>query len=83
VTALLEMAVWSPADDEADTLGESASPRPGWTKRCSCSCSFDDDTFRLLPYVGIMPDGKGGSMILRNCICGSTISKGSDEEVSP
>lgn len=72
------------------------SPRPFvLAKECPCGARYDEDGWRELPYVGVMPDGRGGSLVLRNClawtrdangkqiICASTLVRPSDAEVAP
>lgn len=46
---------------------------------CSCRCGrrYDAHAWKCLPYVGVMDDGVGGAVELRNCTgdgCRSTIS---------
>jgi hypothetical protein len=43
-------------------------------KRCSCGRVYDLQAWRVLHLVGFQPDD-GGSQELRNCACGSTISR--------
>lgn len=46
--------------------------RPVIVARCSCGRQYTEDQWRLLRYVGRCPDGAGGELELRNCICCST-----------
>lgn len=43
-------------------------------KTCACGRSYSRETWARLPLVGEMPDGDGGTLILRDCVCRSTIA---------
>lgn len=43
------------------------------TKKCRCGATYTPETWSQLPLVGHQDD-VGGSLELRNCTCGSTIS---------
>jgi hypothetical protein len=49
-------------------------------KRCACGREYNAEEWRDLPLVGTMDDGEGGTLVLKNCSCGSTVSL--PEEVS-
>lgn len=40
--------------------------------RCSCGTCYTRSEWQRLPWVGLMGDGNGGQLELRNCPCGST-----------
>ena len=44
-------------------------------KTCNC-CRRDytESTWSRLDRVGLMSDGEGGCLSLRNCVCGSTLA---------
>ncbi len=42
---------------------------------CSCGQTYTAAAFRNLPLCGYQADGDGGELELRNCACGSTISR--------
>lgn len=79
------------------TRTTTTSPPPPFrlAKACPCGARYDEEGWRELPYVGVMPDGAGGSLVLRNClawtrdangelqICHSTLVRPSDAEVAP
>ena len=44
------------------------------TKTCPCGQRHDRNDWERLRLVGTMDDGDGGTLELRNCQCGSTIS---------
>ena len=41
---------------------------------CACGASYSAPAWFRLPLVGTQPDGDGGVLELRNCLCGSTRS---------
>jgi hypothetical protein len=41
---------------------------------CSCGRKYSAADLRKLPLLGLMPDGDGGVLELRDCQCGSTLS---------
>ncbi len=43
-------------------------------KQCRCGCVYTPSEWSGLEYVGLMDDGAGGTLELRNCLCGSTIA---------
>ncbi len=51
----------------------------GRVRVCACGRRYDSSRWELLPRVvknrGIMDDGDGGYLELRNCPCGSTLAE--------
>ena len=44
--------------------------------RCACCrASHDEEEWRALNRVGLQDDGDGGWLELRDCACGSTLSR--------
>jgi hypothetical protein len=43
-------------------------------KVCRCGRDFTEATWAQLARVGLMSDGEGGCLSLRNCACGSTLA---------
>jgi len=41
---------------------------------CKCGRAHIPIDWVMLDYIGTQPDGDGGLLELRNCLCGSTIS---------
>lgn len=60
------------AEQLADTLPPHTEPQ--FPKRCACGRTYDAETWKALRYVGAMPDGAGGALELRDCVCHSTIA---------
>lgn len=50
---------------------------PEWISRCACGVTYRlEKEWSALESVGVMSDGAGGALQLRNCVaCGSTISR--------
>lgn len=47
---------------------------------CACGSSYSEPAWRRLHFVGVMPGEREGEPIeLRNCACGSTISRTAKE----
>lgn len=42
--------------------------------QCSCGTVYTKAEYGCLQYVGMQDDFAGGWLVLRNCVCGSTIS---------
>lgn len=64
----------SPESQNASTLPAPAGVVPV-TKVCTCCWRhISPEQWRELPYVGLMEDGNGGYLELRNHECGSTLS---------
>ena len=53
-------------------LIETLPPPP--PKACSCGATYDYFDWAQLPLVGTMDDGAGGAILMRNCVCGSTLA---------
>lgn len=47
---------------------------------CGCGVRYLEGPWGELDLVGMMPDGAGGSFEIRNCVCGSTISREDGEQ---
>lgn len=43
-------------------------------KQCACGRSYTATTWRWLRKVGLMDDGAGGILELRDCVCRSTVA---------
>lgn len=43
-------------------------------KVCRCGRDYTEASWAQLARVGLMSDGEGGSLTLRNCACGSTLA---------
>jgi hypothetical protein len=43
-------------------------------KSCRCGCSYTESEWATLKSIGLMSDGDGGQLSLRNCACGSTLA---------
>jgi len=43
-------------------------------KTCACGRSYTEASWAELPRVGLMSDGEGGVITMRNCTCGSTLA---------
>lgn len=43
-------------------------------KECGCGRQYSRETWDQLHLVGRMPDGEGGELELRDCVCKSTIA---------
>ncbi len=49
---------------------------------CSCCCRVIDDVlWESWPTLGLMEDGDGGFLDLRNCACGTTLSRVAKREI--
>ncbi len=62
---------WAAADEDPATY--STLPAPA-DKACGCGEVHDYYAWCRLPFVGVMDDGEGGQLTLRNCGCGSTLA---------
>ena len=47
--------------------------QPTLIKACGCGCGYTPEQWETLPLIGTMDDGDGGTMHLRDCLCGSTL----------
>lgn len=57
----------TPAEQTATTL-------PAPPIQCQCGAVHTEAEWFRLSYVGVMDDGDGGELELRNCQCHSTIA---------
>jgi hypothetical protein len=63
-----------PRDSRADCTGARALSRaPGSFKQCGCGIYYSRATWENLRRIGMM-DGRGETIELRECTCGSTIA---------
>lgn len=69
----------SPAEMAADTL---PAPVNHDVQVCSCCCRvIDDATWESFSSLGLQDDGDGGWLDLRNCTCGTTLSRPATREI--
>lgn len=70
---LQELLEWREKEGHDGWPTELCEP-PKIIATCSCGQQFSRAHWQSLRWVGVMPDGLGAGLSLRDCYCGSTIS---------
>ena len=68
-----ELVEWAEGEGHDGWPVEICEPPP-IVAACGCGQKFSRQRWQSLRWVGVMPDGLGGGLSLRDCYCGSTIS---------